>query len=129
MKIIMAFLFFPVLFCGCNRHASTLQNQITGTWVQTNAENTVSFAPDGSFHTEISGNMSRQIVYGGQWQIEGNVLMMAITNVSGSEPHEAVGHVDYFEIAHLDGTQLVYQMETNQINVDPHYIITMTRQK
>jgi hypothetical protein len=72
--------------------------------------------PDGSF-SETFNSTNGNITYTGKWQIRGGVLIFAVTNASGTLPHEPVGGVDRYKIISVDSQELVYESDGQKINL------------
>jgi hypothetical protein len=68
------------------------------------------FAPDGSF-SAISHSPRGTLALAGTWQIKDGILIWTTANVSGPEPHVAVGTVDRSKIVSVDAHRLVYDAE------------------
>jgi hypothetical protein len=73
-------------------------------------------APDGSF--SASFNFPKGVLtLAGTWQIKDGILIWTTTNVSGPEPHVAVGTVDRSRIVSVDAHRLVYEADGHAINL------------
>lgn len=72
--------------------------------------------PDGSF-SETFHPPKGTLNYAGTWIIKDGILSFTITNVSGPEPHEAVGSVDRGKILSVDSTHLVYKSQGQTISL------------
>jgi hypothetical protein len=73
-------------------------------------------SPDGSF-SETFHPPKGTLTYAGTWQIKDGILSFTVTNVSGPEPHEAVGSVDRGEIVSVDSNHLVYKSQGQTISL------------
>jgi hypothetical protein len=127
----MAFLFLGPLLCGCNHHAATLQEKIIGTWINGNTNNTMTFNPDGNYllKSQMDGYVFRSNILYGQWQIEGDLLIMTLTNVTGTEFSGPTGHVTRVKITHLDEDEFDYEIGTNEIPLPNPLPVHLIREK
>jgi len=71
---------------------------------------------DGSFFENFHPPKGA-LTYAGTWQIKDGILGFTITNVSGPEPHEAVGTVDRGKIISVDSHHLVYKSQGQTIRL------------
>ena len=93
-----------------------IRQLIVGPWIREEAdcEGTNAINSDGGFKEIISelknnSNNTKIWIYEGTWRISDGVLILTLTNVIGSDPHEPVGNVEYVKIIHLDEYELVAQ--------------------
>jgi len=73
-------------------------------------------APDGNF-SESFHFPKGTLTLAGTWQIKDGILIWTTTNVSGPEPHVAVGTVDQSKIVSVDAHRLVYEVEGQTISL------------
>ncbi len=73
-------------------------------------------APDGSFSATFHSPQGT-LTLAGTWQIKDGILIWTTTNVSGPEPHVAIGTVDRSKIVSVDAHRLVYEVEGHTISL------------
>jgi len=68
----------------------------------------------------VSTNHTVVLTYQGTWKVKDRELMLTITNVVGSIPHESVGSIDRLRIIELDSHHMTftYQAATNYVATD-----------
>ncbi|HXB60703.1 MAG TPA: hypothetical protein VNU95_14120 [Candidatus Acidoferrales bacterium] len=134
MKVIMAFLFLGLLLSACSRHAintQQLQQQIIGTWINGNTNDTMTFNPGGNYSFRWYWNeyQFHSNVFKGQWQIEGNFLITTLMNVTGTEDDETLGFVQRFKITRLDENEFDYEIGTNELPLKEPLAVHLIREK
>ena len=105
-----------LLLTACSRRATTLDQQIAGTWTQygTRWTNTTDYVPDGSFSV-ITRKSSDSHSSAGTWKLEDRVLIVTFTNASNvSHPLDVVAR---YRIIHVDDHQFIYEQsgQTNKL--------------
>ena len=95
MRFSAVFVLLALLVGSCGSHDKAGQ-MIAGTWLREGrADLSITILADGSFISSFeSTNHIVVLTYQGTWQIKDRELMMTITNVGGSIPHEPVGSID-----------------------------------
>jgi hypothetical protein len=88
----------------------TTTRQIVGTWQHDSRFSpSMTILADGSFVSSfVSTNHTVVLTYQGTWQIKDRELIMTITNVGGSIPHEPVGSIDRLRIIELDSHHMTF---------------------
>jgi hypothetical protein len=102
------------ILTACSRRDTKLAHAVSGGW--THGSHEITMSPDGSF-SETFHPPKGTLTYAGIWQIKDGILIFTITNVSGPEPHEAVGSVDRGEILSVDSNHLVYLSQGQTIRL------------
>ena len=127
----MAFLFLGLVLSACSRHATNTQQQIIGIWINGNTNNTVTFNPNGNYSlkSQLYGYGSRSNVLYGQWRIEGDILIMTLTNITGTEGDEPPGQVMRVKITRLDENEFDYEIGTNEIPLQEPIPVHLIREK
>jgi hypothetical protein len=89
--------------------------QFDGTWTNGSFD-TMTVSPNGCFSSRFSSQHGTNF-YGGNWmgRVREPALLLFPTNVSGTGPHWAVGGEKQLRIIHVDGHNLVYEVD-NQTN-------------
>lgn len=130
----MAFLFLGVLLYGCSRRPPKSQSQIVGTWIPSKRATNdalsaeLIFSSDGSYSSKMRWTASHSNVFNGQWQIEGDILTVTLTNVTGNEPHDSVGHVMHIKINRLDDNEFDYEISGDQLGAQEPLVIHLKRE-
>ena len=116
MRFSAVFVLLALLVASCGRHDKTSQ-QIIGTWQQ-GSEFSMTLSAGGDFLSSIlDTNQTVVLTYQGTWQVREGVLLMTITNVSGTLKHETNGSIDRMRIVELDSHHMTfaYQAAANLV--------------
>ena len=73
-------------------------------------------SPDGSFSASFDFPKGTMTITG-TWQIKDGILIWTTTNVSGPEPHVAMGTVDRSGIVSVGAHRLVYEVEGRTVTL------------
>ena len=73
-------------------------------------------AADGSFSASFHSPKGTLTLVG-TWQINDGILIWTTKNVSGPQPHVAVGTVDRSKIVSVEAHRLVYEMDGRTISL------------
>ena len=92
-----------------------ITDAVCGSW-RGGANRTMLLAPDGSF-SALFRSPKGTLTLAGTWQIKDGILIWTTTNVSGPEPHVAVGTVDRSKIVSVDAHRLVYEAGGHTISL------------
>ncbi len=92
-----------------------LTHAVCGSW-RGGASREMVLAPDGSFSASFRSPKGT-LTLAGTWQIKDGVLIWTTANVSGPEPHVAVGTVDRSRIVSVDAHRLVYEVQGHTISL------------
>lgn len=114
MKKLIIILALSSSLTACSRRDTRLTHAVSGGW--THGTHEIALSHDGSF-SETFHPPKGTLTYAGTWQIKGGILSFTITNVSGPEPHEAVGTVDRGEVISVDSSHLVYKSQGDTISL------------
>ncbi len=92
-----------------------LTHAVCGNW-RGGASREMVMAPGGSFSATFHSPKGT-LTLAGTWQIKNGMLIWTTTNVSGPEPHVAIGTVDRSKIISVDAHRLVYEVEGHTISL------------
>jgi hypothetical protein len=92
-----------------------LTHAVCGSW-RGGASREMVMAPDASFSASFHSPKGI-LTLTGKWQIKAEILIWTTTNVTGPEPHVAVGTVDRSKIVSVDAHRLVYEAEGHTISL------------
>ena len=102
------------LVAGCGGRDKTSQ-QFVGTWQHDSRSGiSLTILADGSFITRFeSTNHTVVMTFQGTWRVKDRMfknreLIMTVTNVAGSIPHEPVGSIDRLRIIELDSLHMTF---------------------
>jgi len=113
-KFVTIVLALSSILTACSRRDTKLTHAVSGSW--THGTHEITMSPDGSFFESFHPRKGT-LTYAGTWQIKNEILSFTVTNVSGPEPHEAVGTVDRGEIISVDPHNLVYKSQGQTISL------------
>jgi hypothetical protein len=113
MKYAIAFLCLSLLLTACDRHDAKLRKQITGTWAEDHFFD-MTLASDGRFASRLT-QATNVFTFEGTWLVKDDVLVMSITNATGTSSHVSAGSVDRMKIISVDDHHLVYKAPPGQI--------------
>jgi len=109
MRFSAVLLLLALLLASCGNHNTTSQ-QILGTW-QHGSRFSVTLSASGAFLSSIlDTNQTVVLTYQGTWHVRESELMLTITNVSGTIPHETNGSIDLMRIVELNSSHLALAM-------------------
>jgi hypothetical protein len=108
MRFTLTFLLFGLLLVGCKRSDAKLSRQLAGNW--THGAGSMSISPDGSFSSRW-GSGDSLVSYQGTWLVKDHVLVMTVTNTSGTIQHDFVGSVQRMRFIQLDAGHLVVEQD------------------
>jgi hypothetical protein len=118
MRFSAVLVMLALLVASCGRHDKA-DRQIVGTWQRDGSSDLIiTILGDSSFISSFeSTNHTVVLTYQGTWQVKDRELMMTITNVVGSIPHESVGSIDRLRIIELDSRHMTfaYQAASNLV--------------
>lgn len=108
MRFILILIALSLLLTSCSR-----RSRVVGTWHDSSGAVAVVFNPDGSY---TSGDNDTR--YTGIWRINGQMLVMTLTNVTGPHPYGKVGDTVRFRIIRVDSHVLSTKIDgqTNSLN-------------
>lgn len=123
MRFSAVFVLLALLLASCGRRDKT-SHEIVGTW-QSGSQFSMTLSAGGDFLSSfLDTNQTVVLTYQGTWQVRESVLMMTITNVSGTLKHETNGSIDRMRIVRVDAGQLALSsqlayIEGGQTNYHP----------
>ena len=86
---------------------------VVGTWIESGAtRGGITILSDGRFSSEWSAT-----TYQGTWRIEGRMLVMTITNASGTN-HPPVGSIQYGGIEEVSTYHLTIELDGRTTNLE-----------
>jgi hypothetical protein len=104
MRFAFTFILIGLLAAGCHRREAKLAHQIAGAWNHVGGGFSMTISSDGSFSSGSS-----KVAYQGTWLVRDAVLVMTITNATGTKQHEPVGSVDRMKIVQADESNLTLE--------------------
>jgi hypothetical protein len=103
-EISFTFILIGLLVAGCHRREAKLTHQIAGAWNHVGGGFSMTISSDGSFSSGSSN-----VAYQGTWLVRDAVLVVTITNATGTKQHEPVGSVDRMKIVQADEGHLTLE--------------------
>jgi hypothetical protein len=110
MRFAFTFILIGLLVAGCHRREAKLTDQIVGAWNHVDGGFSMTISSDGSFSSGSSN-----VAYQGTWLVGDAVLVMTITNATGTKQHEPVGSVDRMKIVQVDESHLTLEQNDQTI--------------
>jgi hypothetical protein len=105
MRFSAIFVLLTLLMASCGKHDKTSQ-QIIGTWHR-DSRFSMTLSAGGDFLSSfLDTNQIVVLIYQGTWRVREGVLMLTITDVSGTLKHETNGSIDRLRIVELDSRHL-----------------------
>ena len=142
MRFTVLFFLVILMVTACREHKDSAddkkQKQLSGTWMFEaryarghNAEQTLTFGPDGSFAVRISRpsrtNGPRIITMEGTFRVEGGFLVTTLTK--DSQNYASIPGTNRFRIVRIDGGELELDEETLPDGVYPTNPIVYLKQR
>jgi hypothetical protein len=108
MRFSAIYILLAVLVAGCGKY-DTVRHRLIGTW-QDSSRFSLTLSANGDFLSSFSDtNHTVTLTYQGIWQVKEDVLMMTITNVTGTIKHETNGSIDRMRVIELDVSHLALE--------------------